>query len=643
MRFCPPEVTSSVICIAAIVVAFEPEGCLGEGKTGSPPIQKLALLVGVQHYKSKSGRFTPLRGPVNDVADIEQVLTTRFGFEQRGIKQLLNEQATHHAIIAAFQRHLIAKADNNSAVLFYFSGHGSQMKNTDGTEPDGWDETICPYDSGEGDIFDISDKEIAGLLQQLLKKTSNVTLIFDSCHSGSATRGAAVSRSAPRDERTPPPAPAYAVAARGTLGRSPVSNAKYTALFACRADQSSYELKYADTSTNRGVFTYNLVRQLRLADQNSTLRDVLDRATAAVRNDVGNEVPNSEGNLDRTPFGSPTATQEPYFLVHREDDKLSLAAGLAHGMTVGSIFDVFPQGTRSFTEGRLGQLRISKVLAFQSEVEVIGKPTPIPDLARAVEREHSFGNRPVNVCLEVKDAELRSQMEKTIRGIGGMMVVQSVEESSLVITDTPGEMTNSVSEIRLVDPSKTIEFESVSKADTTPEVMATKLRRWGSWISAVRTNNPTTVFKGEFRVSLPQKTRGTKGPLLPEQTFRNGDEIEIYVKNSSDKDLYFTVLDFSSDGTISEIYPPPGTQELLVSKGEWRGTTSVSVPSDRKRSRDILKIVLSAQPLDFSPLLTSAPSPPEVDQLLRTVSPIGKGKSDAWVTSEHVFDVVVNP
>jgi hypothetical protein len=569
---------------------------------------------------------------VNDVEDLEQVLTTRYEFESVQIKKLLNEQATHKAVIDAFQKHLIAQATKETVVLFFYSGHGSQMKDREQEEPDGWDETICPYDTRVGKTFDISDDEIAGLLSQLLKKTSNVTLIFDSCHSGSMSRGPAVARMGPRDERDPPTAPIYAIAAKGFADSSVAFGQSQTMLFACRSDQLSYEMKY--DGAVHGSFTYNLVQQLRAADRKMTLRDILEQVKAHVAVDIGNQQPNAEGNLDRPPFGGAITTQEPYFLVHREGDQVSLSAGLVHGLTPDSRFDVFPPGTKTFKEPRLGQVRLSNVSAFNSQAEIVEKTGEIPDLARAIEREHSFRGNPFRVSMQVTSDQLREQVVAGIKMVGGV-------EQAL----TPGDGAVLFSEIgdqlKLLDPSATVEFASIPKAGITPELISKTVRRWSSWILAVRTSNPTAVFKGIFSVTRPQNSKEAKGWFTPEQTFRNGDEIEICVKNASDQPWFFTLLDFSSDGSISQVYPPAGgLPEPLAAQGEWKRTTTVSIPVGKKRVRDVLKVIFSQQPVDFSPLLAYTPSRSEPNQFLRAVAPIGTGKPEKWVTSERIFDVI---
>jgi hypothetical protein len=80
------------------------------------------------------------------------------------------------------------------------------MKDVTGKMISGIDETIVPYDSRDpaGKVFDISGAELHPLLVQLAGKTTNLTFILDSCHSGTLVRGARV-RSIPMDTRTPPP------------------------------------------------------------------------------------------------------------------------------------------------------------------------------------------------------------------------------------------------------------------------------------------------------------------------------------------------------------------------------------------------------------------------------------------------------
>lgn len=69
-------------------------------------------------------------------------------------------------------------------MLFYYSGHGSRVRDLDGDEIDGHDEALCPVDfETEGKILD--DEINATIVRPL---TPGVTLhaILDTCFSGTS-------------------------------------------------------------------------------------------------------------------------------------------------------------------------------------------------------------------------------------------------------------------------------------------------------------------------------------------------------------------------------------------------------------------------------------------------------------------------
>ena len=65
------------------------------------PVRR-ALLIGVNEYRSK--KVSDLKGAVNDVELAKLVLTTSFGFSEKNIETLTNEQATRKGILSAFER-----------------------------------------------------------------------------------------------------------------------------------------------------------------------------------------------------------------------------------------------------------------------------------------------------------------------------------------------------------------------------------------------------------------------------------------------------------------------------------------------------------------------------------------------------------
>jgi hypothetical protein len=141
-----------------------------------------ALLVGVNHYPDPRNN---LKGCVNDVLMMAQMLTTNYQFESSDIRLLTDERATTSGIRQRL-RWLVEDTAPGSVLLFRFSGHGSQVRDRDGDElDDGLDEILCPYDLDWDDPF--SDDEIAQVIEAVPQGV-NFTIVLDCCHSGTGTR-----------------------------------------------------------------------------------------------------------------------------------------------------------------------------------------------------------------------------------------------------------------------------------------------------------------------------------------------------------------------------------------------------------------------------------------------------------------------
>jgi hypothetical protein len=182
------------------------------GETENPP-KRRALVIGINNYQpkpaetkesepdqtkeahasasavaKKTRQFGNLDGAINDAVLFSQLLKDRFGFLPEDIVFLKDEQATREAILREFRQHLITAAAPGDISLFYYAGHGSQVRNLGSDEADQMDETLVPADSRMG-VPDIRDKEMARLYRAALQKGVSLTIILDSCHSGGMTRG----------------------------------------------------------------------------------------------------------------------------------------------------------------------------------------------------------------------------------------------------------------------------------------------------------------------------------------------------------------------------------------------------------------------------------------------------------------------
>jgi hypothetical protein len=357
------------------------------------------LLVGINQYKAVKG----LSGCVADVRCMQGLLRGKFDFPDDSIRVLTDEQATHAAIIGAFKDDLIGRADDHAVVVFHYSGHGSRMKDPAGKSPSGEISTIVPYDSRTEGVYDISADELRGLFSLLAQKTENVTFIFDSCHSGLMLKDVATAsaRVVAPDPREPPPLPAEARLAPREVGDAGegLKSRDYALLSACQADEVAFE--YADQKGNpHGTLTYFFVAEaLGSGKAEATYRDVMDKVKAKVTGTYMRQHPQLEGaNMDNFLLSDGSNLPQPFVPASPKGDRITLDAGEVHGMTEGSVFDVYPPGTRSFEDPSraTAQAELVTVGPYQSEAKRVGGK-PIQPSCRAVERRHTFHDRKVRL------------------------------------------------------------------------------------------------------------------------------------------------------------------------------------------------------------------------------------------------------
>jgi hypothetical protein len=148
-------------------------------------LAKRALVVGVNDYSNWSSGVTvnglTLTAPnlnycVADANDFGAVLKDGFEFDE--VDVLLNSKATSTAILAAIKQKLAASQAGDVMCLF-FSGHGGRIPEDPNNPSSRYYETIIPYDTSM-----ISSMQIGSIVSSLEPSIVNLTLVFDSCHSG---------------------------------------------------------------------------------------------------------------------------------------------------------------------------------------------------------------------------------------------------------------------------------------------------------------------------------------------------------------------------------------------------------------------------------------------------------------------------
>jgi len=232
---------------------------------------KRALLIGINNYKA----VPHLMGSLNDVATMEQILITRWGFAPENIKTLTEEAATRDGILTAL-RASVQQTGPSDTLVVHYSGHGSQVQDLNGDEEDGLDETLVPYDGRTPGVPDIVDDELDVIFAKL--HAGAVLIVLDSCHSGTATRSVEFrARGIPQDKRID----LYQQSALTTRAIVPRVESRFLVMSAVAADQEA--LDGPIDSEYHGIFTYALSKSLAASPPGTSPREVFGRVAEELK------------------------------------------------------------------------------------------------------------------------------------------------------------------------------------------------------------------------------------------------------------------------------------------------------------------------------------------------------------------------
>ena len=147
--------------------------------------RKKSLLIGINYVGSEHA----LNGCQQDVENIREFIDKQ-GYPTDNKSQLIMRDDNHTdpkgplwpngKNILAAMAWLVSEP--GTTCFLHYSGHGGQVKDTDGTRTSGFDDTIVPYD------YEKNGQIPSGILHKVLvtklKPKSSLFCIFDCCHSG---------------------------------------------------------------------------------------------------------------------------------------------------------------------------------------------------------------------------------------------------------------------------------------------------------------------------------------------------------------------------------------------------------------------------------------------------------------------------
>jgi hypothetical protein len=142
---------------------------------------KKALLIGINYTSTPD---VQLNGCIDDVVNMRNTLIDAYDYESANITLLRDDelraayQPTRDNIINNLKS-LAAQSRGLSEIWIHYSGHGSQIRDTNRDETSGYDSMIIPSDFERKGF--ILDDELLSIIQNIKCKA---ILMFDSCNSG---------------------------------------------------------------------------------------------------------------------------------------------------------------------------------------------------------------------------------------------------------------------------------------------------------------------------------------------------------------------------------------------------------------------------------------------------------------------------
>ena len=293
-----PRAIPLPIALAALAVALPVSGQT-----------KYAVFVGINDYiEFEDEPGGDLLGAERDARVMRDVLVERWGVDSANTLMLLGREATKEAVRTSITSWLAERAGPGDLAIFYFAGHGSQAFDLDGDEPDGLDETLAPADVLPlSSANDIRDDEFRTWLSSI---RTDVVVILDSCHSGTATRAANM-RTRSLERAIPSEAGREPSNVRRGYDPETMADATTTVLelAAAAPNQAALEgpldASVSPSGEHGGMFTRYLAAALREAPPSATYEEVLSRVAERLEYEELGQSPQITGEGAKALFSPP--------------------------------------------------------------------------------------------------------------------------------------------------------------------------------------------------------------------------------------------------------------------------------------------------------------------------------------------------
>ncbi len=615
-----------------------------------------ALLIGIDYYQPNP-YYKSLQGAVRDIDKVADYLEksrqvpsekiTRLTSPLPDTNSLADVRAarqemppTYENIVKAFNR-ITETAQAQDLVYIHYSGHGGRAKTAypDLKGEGQYDEGLVPMDVGN-DGYYLRDVEMATLLKRMTDKGLIVTVIFDSCHSGGATRGDGEIRGSRNGEPDTKDRPAdSAVATREELVQNWLNLTQgdqkegwlpnqrdYVFLGACRPTELAYEAAF-DSKDRNGALTYWMIDTLVNSKSALTYQSLYNRVKGMIQSKFPNQLPMLLGEGDRLVFGD-KQQYKPYTLVVidvTEDQKeITLDAGMAAGLSSGTRFAIYPTDDVSDKTQQLAIAELTdEIQADKSTARILspdeggivvkGKIEPgasavmvtapvnlIKKVRLFTQKQAGDREQDLPVNLVDKQVEALAKVRQALVDNGWVVEVKDGEEAHYQVAvgkDGEYEICIGMPIKNLRPPLKIDDLEA-------PQKVVDRLVHLGKYQAVQELDNPASELTDYLEFELCDKN---KQPFPDPQnvSLKPGEVSFLKLKNTYEQTLNVAVLDLEPTWEISQV-PVQGkiASFLPLDPGQEAFTKlRLQLPGDYQQIMETLKVFATKGVANFQWLL----------------------------------------
>lgn len=609
--------------------------------------QKKALIIAVGDYP-KEGKW----GKISSDKDIPLIVSAlhHHGFTDDNILIIRDSMANKAGIVAAFEK-VTRDAEAGDIYVVHYSGHGQQVWDKNGDELDGKDESIVPFDApmkfiknqyeGQNHLIDDELEYLLGELRMKLTSKGSLTVIFDACHSGTATRGSdglAPSRGttefmgpADWDEKAVKEESGFDLKVKTRGADEPDDLAPMVLFSGASASQLNYET-FDEQGNSVGSLSYTISKVLLNSNKQTTYQEVFDQIRIEMSVITPRQNPQVEGDVNKTIFGGKGSAKANYF-IHTSviDGKTSiLNGGTLSGLFNKSKVALYPAGTKDIENKtpiatgvianatlvnadviwdqevdkeilRKGFVFITEQNFENIQLKVFLNIPSNPDLLFAL--KENIKQYEQVIVLTNKAPEVNIEMSK--QATRGMGQVELISNSDMLISSNPvTENVDSLSAVLTKDLLKYAQALFLRNLSTVNSEFDLVLE-----LIPITAVEKEVTGEGRFKKTVTvEKGRGMIQDKIVNGRVQldSGDMFKLKVTNRGTKVAYFTLLDITPTNDVAVIIPGKNqpADEFVIRPGESIELSKIYTISP-PYGTEMFKLIATPQPVDLRQIVST--------------------------------------